>query len=578
MDLNTTAVELAEISLWLDTMTADLKAPWFGLHLRHGNSLIGSRRATISASSVTKKDYLKEVPIEHGAVGVARAVADGSSDPAVTGRIHHFLLPSNGWGAAADAKDLKDISGDEQKAMKTWRKSMRTGFTKTEVKQLVAAADRVEALWQLSLVRWRIAEDEARRDINVWGQKDEHSAKNVTRAEIEESLYGNPDSPYQRLRLIMDAWNALWFWPLTETETLPDKSEWLSMLADALGTPIKNAKLKTEGQWQFGFDLAWEQIDYVDSFDRSASGMLVTEDLLNAHSWLKVVQQVAAQQAFFHWDLDFSAVMSCGGFDLQVGNPPWVRPRTDLDALYAEHDPWFALEHKPTQKMKRARRTKWTNDEVVMRTVVAGISESVATADFLSEEANYPHLIGQQPDLYRGFMESSWRHKSTKGVVGLIHPESHFTEIRAAILREGSYRRLRRHWNFTNQLLLFDIDNHVTFGVQIYGEDKGTPSFLNAASIHHPNTLVDSLCHNGNGPLPGFKDDAGKWDLRPHKDRIINVNNDELSVWKSILEDPDTPLLHSRMVYTVNTDAADVINKLASSPRMNRLNLSFSRG
>ena len=34
VDLNATAVELAEISLWLDTMVAGLQAPWFGLHLR----------------------------------------------------------------------------------------------------------------------------------------------------------------------------------------------------------------------------------------------------------------------------------------------------------------------------------------------------------------------------------------------------------------------------------------------------------------------------------------------------------------------------------------------------------------
>lgn len=29
VDLNSTAVELAEVSLWLDTMVKDLRAPWF---------------------------------------------------------------------------------------------------------------------------------------------------------------------------------------------------------------------------------------------------------------------------------------------------------------------------------------------------------------------------------------------------------------------------------------------------------------------------------------------------------------------------------------------------------------------
>ncbi len=33
VDLNSTAVELAEISLWLDTMVEGLDAPWVGLQL-----------------------------------------------------------------------------------------------------------------------------------------------------------------------------------------------------------------------------------------------------------------------------------------------------------------------------------------------------------------------------------------------------------------------------------------------------------------------------------------------------------------------------------------------------------------
>ncbi|MGQ4538426.1 DNA methyltransferase [Dermabacteraceae bacterium P7074] len=49
VDLNSTAVELAEVSLWLDTMTKGLSAPWFGLRLRNGNSLVGARRTVLSA-------------------------------------------------------------------------------------------------------------------------------------------------------------------------------------------------------------------------------------------------------------------------------------------------------------------------------------------------------------------------------------------------------------------------------------------------------------------------------------------------------------------------------------------------
>src|SRR5690606_2319075 len=55
VDLNATAVELAEISLWLDTMSEGLQAPWFGLRLRRGNSLVGARRAVFPAADVRNK-------------------------------------------------------------------------------------------------------------------------------------------------------------------------------------------------------------------------------------------------------------------------------------------------------------------------------------------------------------------------------------------------------------------------------------------------------------------------------------------------------------------------------------------
>jgi type II restriction/modification system DNA methylase subunit YeeA len=49
VDLNPTAVELAEISLWLNTIYEGAHVPWFGLQLANGNSLVGARRQTFPA-------------------------------------------------------------------------------------------------------------------------------------------------------------------------------------------------------------------------------------------------------------------------------------------------------------------------------------------------------------------------------------------------------------------------------------------------------------------------------------------------------------------------------------------------
>ena len=42
-----------------------------------------------------------------------------------------------------------------------------------------------------------------------------------------------------------------------------------------------------------------------------------------------------------------------------------------------------------------------------------------------------------------------------RGVSGLIHPEGHFVDPNAGELRAQAYRRLRRHWQFINELMLF---------------------------------------------------------------------------------------------------------------------------
>ncbi|AKK12015.1 hypothetical protein CUTER_10240 [Corynebacterium uterequi] len=371
----------------------------------------------------------------------------------------------------------------------------------------------------------------------------------------------------------MDAWNALWFWPLTEVDQLPDKTEWLATLRDALGTSIKASR--NADQLAIGHDLQWDELTALEQMEFTA---LPYDELIDAHPWLTVARQVAADQAFFHWDLDFATVMAKGGFDLQVGNPPWVRPRTDVDALYSEHDPWFSLAHKPTQAEKKQRRQRLADDEAVLATLARGLSDSVVTAEVLNDVSRYPHLEGQQPDLYRGFMERTWANASAHGITSLVHPESHFTEKKAASLRAGAYRRLCRHWQFVNELVLFDVHHLVKYGIHVYGPRTENPSFISATSLYHPKTVLDSLRHDGTGPLPGFKDDDGNWDLRPHRDRIIEVNMDTLTLWHSILEEPGTPVIASRTVYTVNTEAAAVLEKLADAPRVKELGLQFSRG
>ena len=582
VDLNATAVELAEVSLWLDTMVEGLAAPWFGLRLRRGNSLVGARRALYSTSQLKKRAWLSAAPVPEPLSQVAAVLDDadaasrhrigGALD--VSGSIHHFLLPAKGWGSAVEVpKQVRDlVDAGRLKALKTWRKDITKALSATQALRLTALARRVEVLWEMTLRRLRVAEAEASRRIDLWGREArEDAGSTVSREEIEEYLAA-PGSAYRRLRLVMDAWCALWFWPLTTEVTPPSLDEWLDALEGLLGKQVKDAK-GTDGTLVDAS--SWAELETMEEVELGLAGARKVQAVVDEHEWLTVVQEVAEAQGFFHWELDFATVFARGGFDLQVGNPPWVRPDVSVETLLADGDPWWMLTKKPSLAERQERLPRTLARPGVLNTVLDGAAETDVLAEFISDQTVYPIMEGR-PDLYRAFMCQVWEHQSGRGISSLIHMETHFTDAKTPGFRAAAYRHLRRHWQFINELHLFEIQNQKQYGVCIYGNEQA-PSFLHATSLYHPETVQRSLIHDGSGEEPGFKDPhTGTWDLRSHTARIQSVDESTLKTWKMVTEANDwrsTP-----MVSTVNSAASRTLATLAIQPRISALNLQFSTG
>ena len=582
VDLNATAVELAEVSLWLDTMVEGLAAPWFGLRLRRGNSLVGARRALYSTSQLKKRAWLSAAPVAEPLSQVAAVLDDadaasrhrigGALD--VSGSIHHFLLPAKGWGSAVEVpKQVRDlVDAGRLKDLKTWRKEITKALSTTQALRLTALARRVEVLWEMTLRRLRVAEAEASRRIDLWGRKAQaDTGSTVSREDIEAYLEA-PGSAYRRLRLVMDAWCALWFWPLTTDVTPPSLDEWLGALEGLLGKQVKDAK-GTDGTLVDAS--SWAELETMEEVELGLAGARKVQSVIDEHEWLTVVQEVAEAQGFFHWELDFATVFARGGFDLQVGNPPWVRPTVDLNSLLSDGDPWWSLSNKPSVAVKKERMPRTLARSGVLRTVLDGTADVIVLSEVLSDPSVYPMLSGQ-PDLYRAFMCQVWQHQSMTGIVSLVHMETHFTDAKTPELRIQAYRRLRRHWQFINELKLYDVHNLISYGIHIYGPERA-PHFLHAASLYHPKTALRSLAHDGSGEEPGFKDPhTGTWDLRPHAARIQQVDETVLRTWQAVSEADDwrsTPI-----VSTVNSAATHTLTVLANQPRIRSLNLQFSLG
>src|SRR5699024_5845996 len=404
--------------------------------------------------------------------------------------------------------------------------------------------------------------------------------------QIEESL-AEANSAYQRLRLVMDAWCALWFWPVLPDDEIapPTFHQWLETVQKILGTSLEVVKHKDKrrdpgaDQRSFGSARDWDELDMVEMMF-GVGGAANTHQLIEKTKWLKRCVEIAKEQRFFHWELDFAAAFDRGGFDLQVGNPPWVRPRPDVAALLAEYDPWWMLTNKPSNAAKKERRELTLASDGATETVLLGSRDVESLAAFVGSGSMYPEMAGTQPDLYRNFMARTWTHAAQAGIVTLVHPPTHLTDARGYALRLATYGRLRRHWRLVNELQLFaEVDHHTVYSVNVYGARR-TVDFLSAVALFHPSVVEGSLRHDGSGPEPGFKTAEGNWDITPHRARIQRNRREQLELWHALMESGDSEVAveSSRMLSSVNHAAAAVLETLSRATKVGSLDPQFSRG
>ncbi|OAF12402.1 hypothetical protein AYJ54_06110 [Bradyrhizobium centrolobii] len=585
VDLNPVATELGAISLWLNGLHASEFSPWFRDQLHAGNSLIGARRASYAPSlmSAKKKDNLwySHKPKEIGWRG-------GLPE----GHIWQFLLPAEDMSRFDTDKSIGEFAADAQKKIKAWRKN---GFFAKleayEIKLLQKLSRIAEDLFDIvadDLARSRASTNDA---ITLWPDKEMPGARGLDFHEKDRRLQkligadrASNTLPFKRLKTAMDAWCALWLWPLNKAHLLPSRQEFLHGMTLILeGGFLPDGSIAAPSIEQIGLPER-DLFDQLQADEKTGSkpttpkkkqsGLFHETDvdaLIQEIEWLAVASEVAERERFTHYDLIFADVLRArGGFDVIVGNPPWAKPSwTEADVI-GDIDPGFIMRKLSAVEVRQAR-AKVLTKEADRKTFLNAYASAKGAMTVTGSAAMNPFAGGGQNNLYRCFIDLSFRLLAPAGNAALIHQDGHLTDPKAGAFRREWYGRITKHFDHSNKMTaknFAEVVDHVRFSLNIYRGITSEISFDNVTFAFLAAQVDESYRHDGSGPLPAIKDSDRKWDTRGHRDRIVKINADALAAIHALTESGTTAVEEARFLPPYSAKMVDVFRALAQAPSL----------
>jgi len=176
VDLNPLAVELAKVSLWLETLSKGKPLSFLDAHLRCGNSLL----------SAPLRDAEGKFTVEHIAAIPTEALSLVSDDPpeAAAQRAREFVKQNRAF--------LKKRAAEKGKGLTRVLFGLDEGLLRST---LQAYLDRRAAL-----------------DNGEGAAKDPFRRREEKERQFQEA-YSATDAPVRKLREVCDLWCAAWFWP-----------------------------------------------------------------------------------------------------------------------------------------------------------------------------------------------------------------------------------------------------------------------------------------------------------------------------------------------------------------------------
>ena len=555
IDLNPVAVELAEVSLWLNTIHEGGFVPWFGTQLVNGNSLIGARRQCYRIEDLAANSkglrWFEHAP--------ERVQMKDKRKPQK--QVYHFLLGDPGMCSYSD-KVIKSLEPDNIKAMALWNKKFNQPYSNDDIATLLRLSAAIDKLWESQVKLRQEVSAKTQDKLSVYGHEDvaedSHTTirqKDKILSELYKSEHMQNAGPYARLKFAMDYWCALWFWPIDKADLLPSRSEFLFDMSLILEGTLGSIDVHA-GQLSLFEATELEQIamEIVDTYGLDS---VVDIPALRRNSpRLDLAARIAEQNHFMHWELEFADLFTeRGGFDLVIGNPPWIKMVWNEKDVLSDSHPLFAVKNlsatQTSQNRTEALENAETRDSYFREYVILSGQQG-----FMNAVQNYAELVGQQTNLFKCFLPQAWRFTNESGISAFVHPDGVFNDPQGGVLRQAIYKKLRKHFHFINEMQLFpEVGHPETFSLNIYC-NKHSVSFQMINNLFTP-TTVDECYESSGTRLMGIKDEDNNWNTVGHPDRIIEVGREELQLFAEVFDESSDyemarmPILHCKQLVGV---------------------------
>lgn len=591
VDLNPTAIELGKLSLWLNVIHKDMETPFFSNRLAVGNAVVGAWLKVYNAKDImvdldkngtvatkqSKKEWWDKAPrlLEFKPSTDYDKIKHNRKQD----EIYHFLLPDKNMLASAGIKMLKAEFENENKAVTNWKKEWCKPLSKTEVEKLKTISTKIDELLTDYYKFQRSINQATATKQHIFGVPVKQITAEMRSYDEKERLAdqrNRHNAPYFKLKMVMDYWCSLWFWDVREAGAIPNRRQYWQDIEEILKLDVNKAIEGMEdrrGQltmFETGVQMSMVLEPGTSAAENQAFTDVVVDstqqqDLFDKNERLQLVSQLAKQYFFFHPQLEFLEVFwERGGFDLIAGNPPWLKITFEEKGIISEKFPEVDI-RSVTAPQIRTMQSEYFSIESQKE---AYINENIGTecaSIFLNAYQNYPLLKGQQTNLYKCILENGFNMLGKQGYMGLIHPETVYDDPNGQPLREEIYPRLRYHFQFQNAFNLFaEVAHREKYGSHIYSGTKTDISFYSINNLFHPSTIDGCFIQDGKGLCGGIKtkgdgEDGFSWNIKPHKERIVNFTENRLQILARTFENSE----EGKTAKLVSIHSSTIINVLA---------------